>query len=342
MSIPEKQQAIVIRKINGPVEDLLIEKDYPTPKLTGPNDVLIKVKAAALNPVDYKVKATGMFAQNDINDGLILGWDGAGVVVQIGKEVKGFKPGDEVWYSGLISRPGSLQQYQLVDYRIISHKPKSLKFDDAASLPLTTITAYEGLKEHLRVQPGKRILIIAGAGGVGSIAIQLAKIWGLTVVATASRPESVEWCKELGADQVVNHHNGIAKEFETQKIEHVDYVFNTFDDKLINDFGPIIKPFGGIVGINGDADESCIKAITSLFVRRISYCQENMFGRPFWDVEPEKQGALLQEVADLIDAGKVRATSRPDQKFEWTQIHQAFHKLLDRSVIGKITITVPE
>jgi len=342
MSIPTTQQAIVVRKLDGPVEDLKIETDFPTPKLVSPVDILVKLHAVALNPVDYKVKKSGMFGHADVSTGRILGYDGAGTIVEVGPEVKNFKVGDEVYYSGLISRPGTFQQFHLVDYRIAALKPKSLSFEDAASLPLTTITAYEAMKEDLRVESGKTILITAGAGGVGSIAIQLAKLWGLTVIATASRPDSVAWVKDLGADHVVNHHNGIAKEFKEQNLPNVDYVFNTFGDKLINDFAPLIKPFGGVVGINGDADESCIKAITSLFPRRIAYLQEFMFGRPLFDVEPERQGALLKEVADLVDAKKIRPTSRPDQKFQWTQIHDAFKKLVDRTTIGKIVISVPQ
>eukprot|EP01111_Echinosteliopsis_oligospora_P008843 TRINITY_DN2496_c0_g1_i1.p1 TRINITY_DN2496_c0_g1~~TRINITY_DN2496_c0_g1_i1.p1 ORF type:complete len:345 (+),score=87.31 TRINITY_DN2496_c0_g1_i1:19-1053(+) len=337
--VPETQKAIGVRRCGGPIEDLQFET-IPTPQVTSEVDILVQVKAIALNPVDYKVKEGEL--KKELKEPLIVGYDAAGVVVKVGSAVKSFKEGDEVYYSGLISRPGSFQQYQLVDFRIVALKPKTTTYEEAASLPLTSITAYEGLVEHLRVEKGKSILVVAGAGGVGSVAIQFAKIFGLHVIATASRPETQEWVKSLGADEVVDHSKGIANDFKSKNLPNVDYVFNTFGEKLCADFEPVVKPLGKVVGINGDYSEETMKALGSFFRKRIEYHQEFMFARPMYNVEPEKQGKLLEEVAQWVDQGKVKPTNRADQKYSWKQIHEAFKKLTDRTTIGKIVLTVDE
>ena len=190
------------------------------------NDILVEVKAISVNPVDTKVRSS---KSKSATEPRILGWDAAGIVTEIGDRVTGFKPGDEVYYAGDIIRPGSNSEFQLVDYRIVGHKPKSLEFASAAALPLTSITAWEALFDRLKISKdrtdaGKSILIINGAGGVGSIAIQLAKLAQLKVIATASRPETIAWCKELGADYVVNHRHNLAEEIEKIEYPTVDYI----------------------------------------------------------------------------------------------------------------------
>lgn len=205
----------------------LLDVDLPRPTPQG-RDLLVAVKAIAVNPVDTKVRAP----KDQIEETpRVLGWDAAGVVEAIGADVTGFKVGDQVFYAGDITRPGSNSEFQLVDERIVGRAPASLSMEQAAALPLTAITAWEALFERLRVPrkvaAGKApsILIIGGAGGVGSIAIQLAaKVVGLNVIATASRPESEKWVRELGAQQVIDHFRDIPAQLKEIGFGQVDYV----------------------------------------------------------------------------------------------------------------------
>ena len=307
-----------------------------------PRDILVKVIAAGMNPVDYKRKngIVGEKKGQKYEPRVIPGYDAAGRVERVGSEVSQFKVGDEVYYAGNIKRDGSLQQYQLVDARLVALKPKTLSFEEAAALPLTTITAYEALKEELRVQSGKSILITAGAGGVGSIASQLAKHWGLTVITTASRPETVEWTKAHGADHVVDHKKGIAQSFKDNKLDKVDYCFNTFSDSLLPDIVQVIKPFGAVCGINGDLSEKEVKAVQSMFGRRIAFHQEAMFCKAIFGVNEQSVGDLLHEVAGLVDAGTIRTTIHT--RYSWKDYAKAFDTMENRSTIGKIVVSIDE
>ena len=298
--------------------------------------------AAALNPLDFKRKNgyNGEKKGTKYEPRVIVGFDAAGVVEQVGSEAGRFKVGDEVWYAGNVRRDGSLQQYQLVDARLVSLKPKSLSFEEAAALPLCTITAYEAMKEELRVQPGKRILITAGAGGVGSIASQLAKHWGLTVITTASRPETVEWSKALGADHVVDHSKGIAASFKEQQLANVDYCFNTFGEQLLPEVVNVVKPFGAVCGINGNLSEKELPVIRVMFTRRIAFHQEYMFGKAVHGVNEQSVGDLLHEVAQLVDAGTIRTTMHT--RYSWKEYVKAFETLEDRTTIGKIVLSIDE
>lgn len=187
-----------------PADFIEIALDLLTP---GPFDLLVEVKAASINPVDTKVHSS--LQKNGLQQPRILGWDAAGVVVSVGEKVSDFRAGDEVWYAGDITRPGSNANQQLVDARIAAHKPRTLNWAQAAALPLTAITAWEALFEHLNIQHAsaeQNLLIIGGAGGVGSLAIPLAALRSpVTVIATASRPESAAWCRERGADLTVDY-----------------------------------------------------------------------------------------------------------------------------------------
>ena len=207
-------------------ENSLLDVEIPTPKAKG-KDLLIEVKAISVNPVDTKVRSPQDKVESEPR---ILGWDGAGVVVEVGEEVTEFQTGDEVYYGGDITRPGCNSQFHLVDERIVGCKPQNLDFANAAAFPLTSITAWEALFNRLNIDKkgadaGKSILIINGAGGVGSIAIQLAKkLAKLNVIATASRPETIAWCEKLGADKIVNHRNDLADEINKIGYQNVDYI----------------------------------------------------------------------------------------------------------------------
>ena len=192
-------------------------------------DILVEVRAVSVNPVDVKIRASA----TPPNGARILGWDAAGIVVEVGKQVTLFKPGDEVYYAGALDRPGSNAQFQLVDERIAAHKPRTLDFPAAAALPLTTITAWEALFDRLDVRRSTSglpptLLIIGGAGGVGSMAIQLARqVKDLTIVATASRPESIAWCKKLGAHHVIDHGRPLIDQLNRLGIPAPGFVLST-------------------------------------------------------------------------------------------------------------------
>src|SRR5437660_8466993 len=194
-----------------------IELPNPGP---GPRDLLVKVEAVSVNPVDTKQRKT------DASTPRVLGWDAAGTVAAVGAQVTLFKPGDAVYYAGDVTRPGSNSEFHLVDERIVGRKPKTLDFAHAAAIPLTAITAGEAFVHRMKMAIGRSVLIINGAGGVGSIGIQIAKCAGLSVIATASRPETIAWVKELGAEHVVDHRRPLRPQLEALALKHVDYVAN--------------------------------------------------------------------------------------------------------------------
>ncbi|MBZ9792789.1 zinc-binding alcohol dehydrogenase family protein [Rhizobium sp. 3T7] len=300
----------VAYKVPQPItaETTLIDVDLPIPEAKG-HDVLVEVKAVSVNPVDVKVRASVAPAANELK---VLGWDAAGVVKSVGPEVTLFKAGDEVFYSGVINRPGSNAEFHLVDARIVGRKPKTLDFASAAALPLTSITAYEALFDRLRVQDpvlgaAPAILIIGGAGGVGSIAIQIARaLTDLTVIATASRPETSEWIKQLGAHHVVDHSQPIAVQVAALGLGAPGFVFSTTNtDQHIKEIVEVIAPQGRFALI----DDPKTLDIVPFKRKAASIHWELMFTRPlFGTPDMIEQHKLLNKVAELVDAGKIRTT----------------------------------
>ena len=203
--------------IDHPQALLDVEIEKPAPR---GHDVLVRVEAVSVNPVDAKVRAPK--AQIEATP-KVLGYDAAGVVEAVGDAVTLFKPGDEVFYAGDIGKPGTNAQFHLVDERIIGAKPRSLDYAHAASIPLTALTAWELLFDRFGFDPdgasrGRSVLLVAGAGGLGSIAIQLAKRARLKVIATASRAESIEWCRRMGADHVIDHRQPLRPQLEARSL----------------------------------------------------------------------------------------------------------------------------
>lgn len=290
--------------------DSLQDVELPKP-VAGERDLLVAVKAISVNPVDTKIRAPkeGVEAPPKV-----LGWDAAGIVESVGPGATLFKPGDEVYYAGSITRPGTNSEFHLVDERIVGHKPKSLGFAEAAALPLTSITAWESLFSRMGVandgsSAGKSILIIGGAGGVGSIAIQIAKqVAKLKVIATASREDSAMWCRELGADEIVNHRKDMAAQLENIGQAHVDYVLCLNDtDGHWSTIAEVIAPQGHICSIvetSDPIDLNLLKAKSATFAWELMFTR-SMFGTP----DMAEQHALLGEVSRLVDSGTLRATS---------------------------------
>jgi zinc-binding alcohol dehydrogenase family protein len=269
---------------------------------------LVRVAAISVNPVDTKVR----LRVDPQGVPKVLGWDAAGVVVSAGPECTLFKPGDAVFYAGSIARPGSNSELQLVDERIVGPKPASLSFAEAAALPLTAITAWEMLFDALQVPravaaSGDALLLVGGAGGVGSIAIQLArKLTGLRVIATASRPETRDWCRSLGAHDVVDHHGDLPAQLAAIGAPQVRYVFSTnATDAHWPAIAAVVAPRGRIGLIDDPApfDISLIKR------KSASLHWEFMFTRPvFGTPDMQQQHGLLTELSGLVDAGVVRTT----------------------------------
>jgi zinc-binding alcohol dehydrogenase family protein len=287
--------------------DALVDVEIATPNATG-RDLLVKVEAVSVNPVDTKVRMRG---NPDPDVPKILGWDAAGTVVGTGPDCRLFKDGDKVWYAGSIARPGTDAEFHLVDERIVGRMPKTLSFVQAAALPLTTITAWEMLFDRMAIRIGKpanagTLLIIGGAGGVGSIAIQLARrLTGLTVIATASRPETQAWCRELGAHHVVDHRQPLTEALGKLGIKAADYIFSTQTEGHLPAIVELIAPQGKF-GLIDDP-----KVLDALPFKRksASIHWEFMYTRPVFETpDMIAQHNLLNEVAGLVDDGLIRTT----------------------------------
>ncbi len=291
--------------VENPEAFLDVELSKPTPAR---QDLLVAVKAVSINPVDTKVRSPKDVVEETPR---VLGWDASGIVEAVGPDVTLFKPGDEVYYAGDITRSGSNAEFQLVDERIVGSKPKSLGFAEAAALPLTTITAYEAFFDRLRIDrngadKGQTVLIIGAGGGVGSIGIQLAKAAGLVVIATASRPETTAWVKELGADHVVSHREPMVDQVRALGIHHVDHIAIFNDMRHWETAVELIRPQGGIVTID---DTEQPMPMAGMKLKAASLHWEFMFARAMHQTpDMVEQHNLLNYVAGEIDAGRIRTT----------------------------------
>ena len=325
--------------IDDPESLVDVEIDTPQP---GGRDLLVKVEAISVNPVDFKVRAPKDKVEPAPR---VLGWDAAGTVAAIGPDVTLFKVGDPVFYAGSITRPGANSEFHLVDERIVGRKPATLDFAQAAALPLTAITAWEALFDRLRVSPqgvdeGKSVLIVGGAGGVGSIGIQLAKqLAKLTVIATASRPESAKWARELGADHIVDHFGDVPAQLKAAGFPEVDYVLIFNDtDKHFPAAAEVIRPQGGICTIVENAKPIAVellKAKSAAFHWEFM-CTRSMFGT----ADMIEQHKLLTEIARLVDAGKLRTTVGQRLGPINAQNVRRAHRLLEEGrAIGKLVLS---
>ncbi|MEM8995025.1 MAG: zinc-binding alcohol dehydrogenase family protein [Acidobacteriota bacterium] len=320
--------------------DSLRDVEVDPPRATG-RDLVVRVEAIAVNPVDTKVRAP----KDDVEPTpRILGWDAAGVVEAVGDDVTLFAPGDEVYYAGDITRPGAYAELQAVDERIVGRKPKSLSFAEAAGLPLTTITAYEAFFDRLDLDRGganrgETLLIIGGAGGVGSMGIQLAKAAGLTVIATASRPETVAWVRELGADHVINHREPLRPQVEGLGLRFIDHIaiFNDTDGHwaAVSD---LIRPQGRIVTIVENAHPL---SMDGLKMKAAGLVWEFMFARSMFETpDMIEQHRLLSDVADEIDAGRLRSTvSETLTPINAENLRRAHALIESGTAKGKITLS---
>lgn len=291
--------------VNEP--ESFVDVDLPVPVPSG-RDLLVAVHAVAVNPVDTKVRAPKDKVETTPR---VIGWDASGVVQAVGPEVTLFKVGDPVYYAGDLTRSGSYAQYQLVDERIVGHKPASLSHAEAAALPLTTITAYESFFDRLGIDrdganAGEAILIIGASGGVGSIGIQLAKRAGLKIIATASRLETIAWVKELGADYVVNHREPLVEQVRALGFKYVDHIAIFNDMRHWDASVELIRPQGGIVSID---DTHLPMPMAGMKTKAASLHWEFMFARAMHQTpDMIEQHRLLSYVASEVDAGRLKTT----------------------------------
>jgi NADPH2:quinone reductase len=324
-----------------PIDDpqSLLDIEVPKPTATG-HDLLVRVEAVSVNPVDTKVRAPKPQVEAQAK---VLGYDAAGVVEAVGDAVTLFKRGDAVYYAGSITRPGSNAQFQLVDERIVGPKPKTLDFAAAAALPLTALTAWELLFDRFGFEEagavaGPSLLVLAGAGGLGSIAIQLAQHAGLAVIATASRKESADWCKRMGAEHVIDHRQPLRAQLEEIGFAHVDAIgCFTGAEPYWTQLADVVAPqgrIGFVVGMHSPLDLELIKS------KSVSVHWEFMFTRSMYGTpDLVRQHEILVRVAELVDQGRLRTT--------WTEtlgtinaanLREAHRRLESGTTVGKITL----
>lgn len=324
-------------QISEPESLLDLELPDPVPL---ENDLLVEIEAISVNPADAKRRSLTAIDKPHV-EALILGYDAVGIVRETGDAVTSFKAGDRVWYAGDANRPGSNATLQLVDHRIASLAPKSVTPEQAASLPLTSITAWEVLFDRLQVPTNenrKSLLVIGGAGGVGSVTCQLArKLTGLKVIATASRSESADWCRKMGAHEVVDHRDLVA-EYRTNGDEFVNYIgqYNGLDihwDAMCE----LIAPQGRISSIAETADKLDLCALQG---KSVGFMWELMFTRSMFKTDDmAQQGAILARMADLVDDGIVTTTeTKVLHGFSADTLKEAHQTVETGAMIGKLVI----
>ncbi len=324
--------------IDDPQSLYEFETETPTP---GPRDLHVRVRAVSVNPVDWKQRLR-VAQEITLPEPRILGYDAAGVVEAVGSEASLFRPRDEVFYAGSIQRQGTNAEFHLVDESIVGRKPATLTDAEAAALPLTSLTAWESLFDRLRVPEGggagKALLIVGGAGGVGSIAIQIAKqLTRLEVIATASREESARWCRDLGADAIADHHDLVASVRGLGR-QHVDFILCTNDfEGHWRSLCELIGPQGAICSILGAKQLD----VSPLMGKSATLAWELMFTRSSFATEDMiEQHRSLDRVADLVDAGRLRTTLRETLTGFTAANHRQAHRLVEAGgMIGKLAIS---
>lgn len=325
-----------------PIDDPQSLQDVELPKPVASGfDLLVRVEAISVNPVDTKIRSPKPQVEAQPK---VLGYDAAGVVEAVGAGVTLFQPGDEVYYAGDVTRPGSNAQFQLVDERLVGRKPATLDFAEAAALPLTVVTAWELLFDRMPFSidaegNDRSLLIIGGAGGVGSIATQLARHAGFTVIATASRPQTIAWCKSMGAHHVIDHRQPLAPQLESLGYRQVDAVLNLADtDRYWEAIGELIAPLGH-VGLIVEPS-GLLKIGDPYKAKSVGIHWEMMFARSrFKTPDMIEQHRILNRVSSLIDAGELRTThSETLGAINAASLREAHRRLESGSTIGKLVL----
>jgi NADPH2:quinone reductase len=341
-------QAVGLEDVEGGLE-LLHEFHCPVPKLRS-RDVLVRVTASAMNPFD-SIMRTNFGNPGPLTEPKILGYDGAGIVEAIGSETRlGLKKGDRVYLSGSHLRNGTNADFVAADERLVGLAPSSVSLTQAASLPLALITAWESLFEHCRIpfnphsvpNPAqeKRLLVLPGAGGTGSFAIQLGKLAGLYVVATASRPESMQACRDLGADLVINHREPLKQQLEAAGLpgaDSINYIFNGFDiSSNLDEYIELLAPLGKIVDI---APSGFAVPTTKLLMKSLTYASEFMMVRAAIEEEMGKHGEILNHASAFVDGGKMQIPSITALPWSAESLQEMHRMQASGATIGKLVMT---
>ncbi len=321
------------------LQDLVLPRPRP-----GPRDLRVRIEAVSVNPVDAKLRAPRPGAPAALDPPRILGFDAAGVVEAVGAEVELFQPGDEVYYAGDVTRPGCNAQYHLVDERLAGPKPTTLDFAEAAALPLTTITAWELLFERMPYDfdaedNARSLLVIAGAGGVGSIAIQLARHAGFTVIASASRPQTRDWCLRMGAHHVVDHRQPLAPQLQALGFDSVDAAVNLADtDRYWDALGELLAPQGH-VGLIVEPTGP-LRIGDPYKAKCIGIHWEFMFARPrFRTPDMIRHHRILARVGSLVEAGELRTTlSEVLGPIDAANLREAHRRMESGGTVGKLAL----
>ncbi len=304
----------------GDIEVLEITEDAPKPS-PAKGQVLVEVHAASINPVDWKIREGYLKEMAPLQFPAVLGGDFAGTVVGIGESVTEFKTGDEVYGSAIVLNGGSgaFAQLLLSNTKNAAAKPRSVSFEEAAALPLVGTSAIQALEEHIKLRNGQRILIHGGAGGIGHIAIQLAKAVGARVATTVSTND-VEFVKQLGADEVIDYQ---AQDF-TAMLKDVDSVFDTVGGETTDRSFPVLKKGGTLVSMVGEPNKELAQK-----------CGVTAIGQ-FTEVNTSQ----LQRLSELVDSGKVHV--RVDKVFPLEQAKQAFVYQEEVHPQGKVVLRIKE
>lgn len=317
----------------------LVDVELPVPEAHG-RDLLVRVEAISVNPVDTKIRQRADPQGAD----KVLGWDAAGTVVAVGAEVTRFKVGDAVYYAGELERPGANSEFHVVDERLVGRKPSTLSMAEAAALPLTTVTAWELMFDRMGIAHGTQgrpasLLVVGAAGGVGSIAVQLARrLTGLTIIGTASRDDTRAWVTAMGAHHVVDHSKSLLDEVRAVAPDGVDYVLSlTRTEEHFANLAELLKPQGKLGLIDDPAEVIDIRLLKR---KSVSLHWEFMYTRSMFRTQdmPE-QGRLLDEVANLVDAGAIRSTMRENLgAVNAANLRQAHVLLESGKAIGKVVL----
>ncbi|MDK1732270.1 zinc-binding alcohol dehydrogenase family protein [Dellaglioa algida] len=325
-----------------PIEDVRVLKDVEIDKpVPQDHDILVKIAGISVNPIDFK---TRMLIESE-DQSRILGFDAIGTVSEIGANVTNFVVGDKVFYLGVNNRSGSNEEYQLVDERLVGHAPKKIMTAEAVAIPLTGVTAWESLFEKLAFVPkkdanqGQSILIINGAGGVGSIAIQLAKWAGIKVITTASRPETIDWVKKMGADIVINHRKDLKKQLDELGIHEVDGILMLHSTELyFNVASELIKPRGIVMSIVATTAELPLSILKN---KSNDFKWLTIFTKGIYHTaDMASQGATLNQLAKLLDEGSIKSTmTKSVEGINADNLRAATKTVEGGAMIGKLVIT---
>lgn len=327
-----------------PIEDnhSFFDVTVPRPEPTG-HDLLVQIIATSVNPVDTAVRRNMV---GILEHPKVIGWDAYGIVTAVGNDVHDFQSGDRVFYAGSFKRSGTDSDYQLVDERIVGHAPTSLSPAEIAAMPLTSLTAWEALFEQMHLDidhpadnAGRTLLVINGAGGVGSVATQLAKLAGLTVIATASRPETIAWTKQHGADHVVNHRQDVVEQVHALGLDTVDYILELSNlNQHWSEIVDLIAPSGTIVSITGSNTPIDLRALKQ---KRATFAWEWMYTKSFYETpDMQSQHAILERVRGLLDAGRLQSTlTKTLTPITAANLRQAHALVESNRMIGKVVLT---